>query len=206
MSTDDPNKKRFPDWYGLYDRRSGKELPWYFEDLDPDIAAALHSLNLQKVRLLDIGCGSGTQALHLARLGYSVTATDLSATAILSGQQLADQEKLDCHFIFDDIRNTQLSAQSFDIILDRGCFHVLAADERPSYIASLRHLSATAGYFIVKCFSITEPWDGGPYRFSQDQLEGIFSTDYMALGFTQTVYQGLRKPDCKAILGIFRKL
>ena len=78
--------------------------------------------------LLDISCGIGTQALGLARLGYQVTASDLSAAAISRAQQEAHQRGLKIPFSVCDMRQVdQHHAKDFDIVLsgDNSVPHLL---------------------------------------------------------------------------------
>jgi chemotaxis methyl-accepting protein methylase len=70
-----------------------------------------------------------TQALHLARRGFTVTATDISEAAIRLAIEKAQKEGFEITWEQDDILDTQLDRQ-FDFIFDRGLFHVLAPERR----------------------------------------------------------------------------
>jgi 2-polyprenyl-3-methyl-5-hydroxy-6-metoxy-1,4-benzoquinol methylase len=69
---------------------------------------------------LDLGTGPGTQAIHLARRGFAVTATDISEAAIRLASEKAQNEGLEITWEQDDILDTRLDRQ-FDFIFDRGC-------------------------------------------------------------------------------------
>lgn len=56
-------------------------MPWFNPELDEDLENALDELGLRSGSALDLGTGPGTQAIHLARRGFDVTATDISETA-----------------------------------------------------------------------------------------------------------------------------
>ena len=70
---------------------------------------------------MDLGTGPGTQALELAKRGFSVTGSDIAQSAIKSAQKMS--ERVD--FVTDDILESKFEDESFDYILDRGCFHTL---------------------------------------------------------------------------------
>ncbi len=99
-------------------------MPWFNPDIDPDVDRALTKLSLQAGTVLDLGTGPGTQAMALTERGFTVTATDISATAVEKAQGIAKQRGLDISWRQDDILNSNLD-RTFDFVLDRGCFHVL---------------------------------------------------------------------------------
>lgn len=67
----------------------------------------------RKGRVLDLACGSGFHARHLALEGFTVTGVDLSAEAIEAGRSLAGGGKVD--WVEDDI--TRPVAGEYDLAL-----------------------------------------------------------------------------------------
>ncbi len=82
-------------------------------------------------------------------------ATDLSETAIRQAAAKANHKGLQISFRQDDILNSRLE-QSFDLILDRGCFHVLPPQSRSTYVQTVANLLKPNGYLLLKCFSDLE--------------------------------------------------
>jgi 2-polyprenyl-3-methyl-5-hydroxy-6-metoxy-1,4-benzoquinol methylase len=78
----DDEKHEFPHWEDLYREQEIESLPWFNPELDDDLEKALGEFGLRGGSALDLGTGPGTQAIHLARLGFAVTATDISEAAI----------------------------------------------------------------------------------------------------------------------------
>src|ERR671921_1665967 len=76
------NKRAFPDWETLYKNQKVESMPWYNENLDADLEEELERRKIIQGKILDLGTGPGTQAIKLHERGLSVTATDLSETAI----------------------------------------------------------------------------------------------------------------------------
>jgi 2-polyprenyl-3-methyl-5-hydroxy-6-metoxy-1,4-benzoquinol methylase len=104
-------------------------MPWFNPELDDDLKKALDELGLWSGSALDLGTGPGMQAMHLARRGFDVTATDISGAAIRVARSKAEAQGLDITWNQDDVLDTRLD-QQFDLIFDRGCFHVLAPERR----------------------------------------------------------------------------
>src|SRR5262245_26072772 len=71
-----------------------------------------------RLRVLDVACGIGTQALGLAGLGHDVTATDLSPAAVARARQEAARRSLAIDFATADMRALPDRYRGqFDVIL-----------------------------------------------------------------------------------------
>ncbi len=195
------DRGRFPDWDNLY-KQDVKTMPWYNEKLDADLESEIKQRKITNGRFLDLGTGPGTQAIQLAKMGFDVTGTDLSENAIQKARKLEGK----INFMVDDILNSRLVKNSFDYILDRGCFHVLSNDKWNQYVKKIRYILDGNGLFFLKCFSIKEKWlDYGPYRFSEEDIRNIFGKDFVIESITDTVYQGTLVRLPKALFAVMSK-
>jgi SAM-dependent methyltransferase len=198
------NNRSFPHWNDLYaNEPSIGSLPWYNKDLDNDLKEHLRTMNITKGRLLDLGTGPATQAIELSKLGFQVTATDISENAITRAKRMSKG----IEFIVDDILNSKLKEEdSFDYIFDRGCFHVLEPSSKHKYANQVSWLLRDGGLLFLKTFSAKEPSrGGGPYRFSIDEIDSIFSDRFVRESFKETVYQGTLDILPKALFVVLRK-
>jgi 2-polyprenyl-3-methyl-5-hydroxy-6-metoxy-1,4-benzoquinol methylase len=197
--------RNFPDWEELYRSDAVEKLPWYSLVLDPDLDAALTRHGIRSGRVLDMGTGPGTQAIALAERGFAVTATDVSAAAIAYGARKAKARRVDVTFVQDDVLSTQL-AGPFDIVLDRGCFHVLAPDQRPAYVDTMHRLLAPSGWLFLKTFSHQQPGEQGPYRFAPDAIRALFDgAGFRVVEVVDTVFQGQLDPFPRALFSTIRR-
>lgn len=197
-------QREFPDWEKLYQDQNVESMPWFNPTLDPDLDQALTKLNLHSSTALDLGTGPGTQAIALAQRGFKVTASDLSSTAIEKAQAIAKEKGLDISWRQDDILNSHLD-QKFDFVLDRGCFHVLPPERRPDYVRVVDSLIKPNGYLFLKCFSHLETREGGPYRFTSEEIKEIFGSRFNVISVEDTVYQGTLDPLPRALFSILEK-
>ncbi len=197
------NNRSFPHWNNLYANETGiGSLPWYNKDLDYDLKEYLCTMNMTKGRLLDLGTGPATQAIELSKLGFKVTATDISENAITRAKRMSKG----IEFIVDDILESKLKEDSFDYILDRGCFHVLEPSSRQKYVNQISRLLRDGGLLFLKTFSTKESSrGGGPYRFSIDEINSIFENRFVIGSFRETVYQGTLDILPKALFVVLRK-
>src|SRR5262245_57082818 len=134
MSEDQPPV--FPGWEERYQQQAVETMPWFYPELDDDLKQALDELGLRSGHALDLGTGPGTQAMQLAQRGFDVTATDISAAAIRLAREKADAQGLEVTWQQDDILSTRLIGP-FDLVLDRGCFHVLPLERRQDYVSTI---------------------------------------------------------------------
>ncbi|WP_019502629.1 class I SAM-dependent methyltransferase [Pseudanabaena sp. PCC 6802] len=202
MSTNE--RHEFPRWEELYQEAQIESMPWFNPELDEDLRIALDELGLKDGSALDLGTGPGTQAIELARRGFSMTATDLSAAAIARAQQRVGQDGLKIDWKQDDILDTCLDRQ-FDFIFDRGCFHVLPPERRQDYVRTVGELLKMGSYLFLKCFSRLQSGEQGPYRFTPEQIREIFGSQLKVISIKETVYQGTLKPLPQALFCVMQR-
>lgn len=194
----------FPNWETLYQEKPVETMPWFNPDLDPDVEETLLILNLTSGTGLDLGTGPGTQAIALAERGFQMVATDLSETAIRQAAARANEKGLEISFRQDDILNSHLD-RSFDFILDRGCFHVLPPERRGDYVQTVANLLKPKRHLLLKCFSQQETREKGPYRFTPEEIQQVFSERFNLRSAQQTVYHGTLDPLPKALFCVLEK-
>lgn len=195
------NIRSYPTWDALYRDANVKDLPWYSNTLDSDLEQELKSRSITKGNFLDLGTGPGTQAVELSNLGFNVTASDISRNAILKASKLSNKVE----FIADDILNSKLPKKSFDYIFDRGCFHTLSQPGWQDYLKNIKTILKGDGLLFLKTFSKKEPGTFGPRRFSLDEINDIFSNDFIIESTKESVYAGTLSEYPKALFIVMRK-
>jgi SAM-dependent methyltransferase len=125
--------------------------------------------------VLDAGCGTGENTLHLAALGLSVFGVDVAETAIDMARQKARDRGLDAEFAVADALQLEGLGRRFDTVIDVGLFHTFEADERARYVDSLASVTNHGGTLYVLCFS-DQGSDTGPHPVSEADLRAAFDS------------------------------
>lgn len=100
------------------------------------------------LRVLDIGCGQGRDALFIARLGHSVLGVDLAPSGIRDMVGAAKAEGLDVTGIVQDITEFRPSHE-FDVILIDRTLHMLPETPRLSCLQKLLDHAAPGGWCLI---------------------------------------------------------
>ncbi len=124
--------------------------------------------------VLDAGCGSGENALHVASLGLSVLGVDVAQTALAIARAAAAERGIEVEFAVADALHLQRMGRTFETVLDCGLFHTFDGDERPGYVSSLSSVTEPGATLYVLCFSDAGP-DTGPHPVSQEALRAAFN-------------------------------
>jgi SAM-dependent methyltransferase len=125
--------------------------------------------------VLDAGCGTGENALYIARLGLQVLGVDVAETALAIARAKADERGIEAEFAAADALQLERLGRRFETVLDCGLFHSFDGDERPGYVASLASVTQHEGTLYVLCFSDEGP-DTGPHPVSRDELAAAFNS------------------------------
>ncbi len=124
--------------------------------------------------VLDVGCGTGENALFLATLGHEVVGIDLARAAIARASAKASEQGVAASFIaWDALRLADLE-RTFDTALDVGLFHTLQPADRGAYAASLRAALRPGGHCLLLCWSERNPFGYGPERVSRRAIRASF--------------------------------
>ena len=124
--------------------------------------------------VLDAGCGTGENALHLASLGLPVVGVDVAETALAIARAKAADRGIEVGFVLADAFQLERLGRRFATVLDCGLFHTFDGDERPAYVASLASVTERDGTLYVLCFSDDGP-DPGPHPVSREELRTAFN-------------------------------
>ncbi|MEY9846607.1 class I SAM-dependent methyltransferase [Streptacidiphilus sp. MAP5-3] len=144
-------------WDRFYTDRT-RPVPFFAAKPDENLAAYLDQGLISPGRALDLGCGPGRNALHLASNGFQVDAVDLSPVAVAWGKERADHAGVDVDFRCGDafaLTEGELSGP-YDVVVDSGCFHHLPPHRRVSYLALLDRVLAPGGHLALTCFASGE--------------------------------------------------
>jgi 2-polyprenyl-3-methyl-5-hydroxy-6-metoxy-1,4-benzoquinol methylase len=176
---DDPFGRRRPT---SHERMTG--LPWDASYHDGPAPWDIGRPQLAIVRLasegafsgavLDAGCGTGENALHVASLGLSVMGLDVAETALTIARKKAADRGIGVEFATADAFQLELLGRRFETVLDCGLFHTFDADERPRYVASVASVTEHDGTLFVLCFNDDVP-DTGPHPVSEEELRAAFN-------------------------------
>src|SRR5215471_16289147 len=97
--------------------------------------------------VLDAGCGTGENALHLASLGLQVLGVDVAETALAIAREKAQTKArgIQVEFAAADAFHLERLGRKFETVLDCGLFHTFDGDERTRYVASLASVTEHDG-------------------------------------------------------------
>ena len=106
----------------------------------------------KSARILDCACGIGTQAIGVAALGYSVTASDVSSGALAEAKTRAAENGVEIRFAQADFRALEAAfSEQFDIVIcmDNALPHMLSAAALESAVNSIADRLAAGGMFVA---------------------------------------------------------
>ena len=192
-------------WEDLYRSADVADLPWYTPVLDSDFNRALKEHLGTGGRVLDLGTGPATQAIALAKRGYDVVATDIAPSAIAKAKQAAAREAVRIDFRVDNILESKLPEALADAIVDRGVFHTLDPESRPTYVTVVHRILRPSGFLFLKTFSDKEPGSYGPQRITVKELREAFRPRFDIESIVDAKFQGTLRPSPKAWFATMRR-
>lgn len=146
-------------WESFWDRayRAGDHVEHWDAPAVPGELAALVAAGLASpgAAALDVGCGSGLEAVFLARAGLAVIGVDSSRAALELARERAEAEGIDESDPRLDLRlgsalDLPVAAASIDLVIDRGCLHCIDREDRPEYAAEVDRVLKPGGLALLR--------------------------------------------------------
>lgn len=103
-------------------------------------------------RALDLGCGTGTNSITLAKSGWEVIGIDFSHIAIHLALQKAKSEGVVVDLQVEDVTKINKITKPFDLILDIGCYHSLSDSKKRIYLKNINLLLSEQGTLLMYVF------------------------------------------------------
>jgi SAM-dependent methyltransferase len=159
-----------------------RRTPWDTGITPPEVVAYVtqHSPG----RAIDLGCGTGTNAMYLAKLGWEVVGVDFSTRAIGVAQRKSRSSGLAVEFQQADVTRLEGIPGPFNLALDIGCFHSLPADRREPYAQRLGEVVAPGGTFLLYAWLPAEGASGISHP-SQEEITSLFGPHFEAVDVCQ---------------------
>jgi SAM-dependent methyltransferase len=148
--------------------------PWERAEVPPQLQRFAAEWS-QPGRALDVGCGTGRDAVYLAQHGWTVSAIDSVPQALGAAHRRARQAGVEVNWVQGDVTRLQESGvgAAFDLVLDRGCFHGLGDEARERCASGIFDVAAQGAQLLLFAFA---PGRHGPAPrgISAEQLMRCF--------------------------------
>ena len=179
-----------------------KSAPWNYDGFDEDFRKFLGSKFYKDFTVIDLGCGNGSQAHHIEKLGFRVTGTD-----VVNALEYDIKD-----FVIDDALDSKLN-KKYDLILDRGLIHNLfhLKKKRHKYFEMIGNITHDESYILLKVLSPYEArfnptTHSGPYRFNEKQLTEFFAGfNFKCIKLVDTYFYSNIQPYLRGYFSIYRK-
>ncbi|MBI4337381.1 MAG: class I SAM-dependent methyltransferase [Chloroflexi bacterium] len=190
----------------LFDAAYQGTPPW---DIGRPQGILMHLARSGQVQgsVLDVGCGTGENALYLAKQGHDVWGIDASPLAIQKAQEKARARHINVSFQVTDALRLGALGRSFDTVIDSGLFHIFSDEERPVFAESLASCLRPGGTYLMVCFSEHEPGSWGPRRVTQAEIRETFKSGWRVNYIQPAEFEtNLEVPRVKAWLASITRL
>jgi SAM-dependent methyltransferase len=132
-------------------------MPW---EVGPrqELVGLVESGRISPCRTIDLGCGTGANAVFLAQRGFEVTGVDFAASAVEKARRRANAAGVTVRFVVDDLTDLRSVNGSYDFLVDYGTIDDLGQADRDLYIQNMVPLTHPGSRYLLWCFEWPQRW------------------------------------------------
>jgi SAM-dependent methyltransferase len=152
------------------------DTPWDIGKPDFNLIRTVTATPIKPCKALEIGCGTGDNAIWLSQQNFHVVGIDASDVAIEKARSKAVEANVKCNFIVSDILTSRIEGAPFGFAFDRGCFHTLGSDkERRRFAENVHGHLGEEGLWLSLLGNADEQRDGlgPPQRTARDIVNAV---------------------------------
>lgn len=179
--------------------------PWDHDEPDHNLMDVVEAFSIAPCRVLELGCGTGANAVVLAKAGFDVTAIDLSPTAIDRARTRAEQEQVKISFSVCDILSEPWPDGPFDFIFDRGCLHTLGDQKKDCVKRIAEHLAENGLWLSLIGSADAPPREVGPPRMTVHEIAETVEEDFEILSLKAGHFGGEQEDPPEAWICLMKK-
>jgi len=154
--------------------------PWETGQPSSELARVISEERIRPGHVIELGCGTGINAVWLAQQGFEVTAIDFNELAIEKARQRSATAGVQVEFVVADVLKLPDDFDPFPFFFDRGCYHSVRDPDAKAYVRTLRQVTAPGSLGLILTGNAREPspqGQGPPVVSAEDfhaELEPAF--------------------------------
>ena len=172
------------------------DTPWDSGVPSQQLQSFLAEGKVKPGRVLELGCGTGTNALFLAQLGFDVTAVDLSKAALEHAREKAAQAKVKINFVEADVTAMPPDLGGpFPFVFDRETYHIVRKINLSCFQTMLANMVEPAGFYLVlagNANTLDAPEKGPPIVRAAEVASELELNSFDLIELKQTVFHGVK--------------
>jgi cyclopropane fatty-acyl-phospholipid synthase-like methyltransferase len=107
---------------------------------------------------IELGSGTGRNAIFMAKHGFEVTAIDCNIATLALARRRAMLAHVAVKFVQDNITSLQNISGVFDVLVDYSTLDDLSCEERDEYVRNILQLTRSGSQFFLYCLEWTLSW------------------------------------------------
>lgn len=196
------------DWNETY--RSGDyKRHWDSSYPSPELAGLVSTIgNISTWKIMDVGCGTGEDAIFLSSYAKQVYGLDVSSLAIEIAKKKSLKKGVGAMFVTGSVFSTPFDNDYFDLITDRGCLHNIGLEDWPKYETEVYRVMRIGGILFLRGARRIKAYGENFIFLEPETLKKVFSTDKWEIKgpYEVTLYSDARDGTLLSNLFVLRKL
>jgi len=173
--------------------RSKNPAPWDTGKPSSELRKVVGEKTIKPGRAVVMGCGTGTNAVYLAKQGFDVTAIDVAPTSLILARKQAEKASVKVRWILASVLAVP-DLGKFGFLFDRGCYHGVRRASASGYVNNASGLLKSGGKALILAGNANEKRHYGPPRVKEEEIRKEFAETFKFQWLKETKFD-TRKED-----------
>jgi cyclopropane fatty-acyl-phospholipid synthase-like methyltransferase len=181
--------------------------PWDIGKADFNLVQTVTTTPIAPCKALEIGCGTGDNAIWLSEQNFTVVGVDASEIAIDKARDKAAKANVQCTFAVLNILTDHVDGGPFGFVFDRGCFHTMdSAEQRQSFAKQVQgHLEENGLWLSLIGNADDQRLSEGPPKRTARDIVGTVEPHFEILSLVSSYFEAHLPATPRAWVCLMRK-
>ena len=176
------------------------DTPWDTGHPSSELMRVVEEDKVAPCPAIDLGCGTGSNAIYLAERGFEVTALDISPTALDRGRGKKAKAGVKTRFVLGDVLEPPEDIGGpYGFVFDRGCYHIVRRINLDQYLQTLEGITRAGSLGLFLTGNANEKLEKGPPTVTEKEIRAELGRLFEIIRLREFRFDPIKGPEDKPL-------
>jgi SAM-dependent methyltransferase len=176
------------------------DTPWDTGHPSLELIRVVEEDKIAPCQAIDLGCGTGSNAIYLAERGFEVAALDISPTALDRGRGKKAKAGVKTRFVLGNVLDPPEDIGGpYEFVFDRGCYHIVRRINLDQYLQTLERITRAGSLGLFLTGNANEKLEKGPPTVTEEEIRAELGRLFEIIQLREFRFDPIKGPEDKPL-------